>query len=191
MLRRREPYNKLPEYLNEDMLAVVAMASDIEFKSTRDMQIFRDWLNHHLEEAQREQAEALMLRDRRRSESRKQERASADQLAYEWIKDHGEEGMMIKVTGARDGLGYREIISFRENARDPKRSTMTCYQLDSDGNRMQIVEIMWNKFRGLLEFGEMPERRPGQTTPRRYAPRSNPRRPVTITTLRELQVPEG
>ena len=87
--------------------------------------------------------------------------------------------MLIKVTGARDGLGYREIISMHENPRNEKYSTLKCYQLDMNGERKQIVEIMWNKVRGVIEFGEMEEgTRRGRLR--------GPRRKVTITALKDL-----
>lgn len=182
----REPYHKLPEYLEDPLAQLTVAAANVEFKTTRDMQIFRDWLTYRLEAAQSEQSARLAAESNRRHQRRRDQRKSTDQEAFLWMKENAEPGMIIKVTGARDGLGYREIIEVNVNAGTPFRSTVGCYQLDSDGNRKQIVEVMWNKFRGLVEFGEMPERPAGQGTPRRYAPRSNPRRPVTITPLKDL-----
>lgn len=179
----REPYNALPRYLQQPLAEVVASVSEVEFISARDIQIFQDWITYEIEKAQQHRMQELARKDQERTWIRKAARESLNDKAFRWVRENAKPGMLIKVTGSRDGLGYREIMEIRDSAVNYHSNVLICYQLDSNGKRKQIVEVMWNKFRGLIEFGD-PVEYPGTSVLMGRTIRRQ--REVKVTTLQQL-----
>lgn len=128
---------------------MVEIYMSLELKGWRNEMNFEHHLRYNLYNARRAKFKSQHAKEEKQNERRREARKTLDKRCEEWIEKYGFAGLYIKVVGSRDGRGYREIISM-----DAERKLMKCYQLDRNGERTQIVEIMFNKFRGLLHFGE-------------------------------------